>query len=546
LSVAAGTTSTARSAQSARSTQSYFSAKTQSVALFVRTVNGVAPTTFPFTEVNVGGANSPCTIANGTASCTISIAAPVGSDAFQVMTYPTQNGSNNPISIGNATANVVANQPTTLAVNLLPVVSNVTYTITPSATTAITAPATFTLTLTPLDSAGSAITGPDNFYQPITVSSTASNAHVTSSPALPVTFTTPGQTSMTFTYDGQGTVPSYTFQYGLVGDAFSGSNIQQSVTLSFTSAAQHLYITTQNPNQVLVYDINADSSISANPSRTISGSSTGLTRAGSIWVDANGAIYVNNYLSNVVEFAPGANGNVAPANTLAAGQHPVFVGRGGSTEFAIITLPNYAPSNDTQTRYIAFGTIYQSYSGDGPTFTGGSGFYLQNAGSVAEPTVASGGTLNIVCASFLETYDYTGDGTIECYPNPIAVNGSLYPTAGFAAVNDGPVNVAFRPDGKMVVVSQSIYGGPNANVSTYPQNGGTTPTYQLVAGTAGLTSPQAVAFDNLGNMYVADSGLSSGAARILQFPQNATGAVTATRVIGLSNFYAGYSVAVGP
>ena len=220
------------------------------------------------------------------------------------MTYATPNGTKNPISIGDATATVVANQPTTLSVNLLPVVSNVTYTVTPSGSTGKTTPTTFTLTLTPLDSAGSAISGTDNFYQPITVSSTASNAHTTSSPALPVTFTTPGQTSMTFTYDGQGSVPSYTFQYGLVGDAFSGSLIQQSVTLSFTSASQHLYITTENPNQVLVYDINADGSISASPSRTISGSSTGLTQPVSIWVDNNGAIYVNNITSNVVVFAP--------------------------------------------------------------------------------------------------------------------------------------------------------------------------------------------------------------------------------------------------
>jgi hypothetical protein len=144
----------------------------------------------------------------------------------------------------------------------------------------------------------------------------------------------------------------------------------------------------------------------------------------------------------------------------------------------------------------------------------------------------------------LETYDSTGDGNVECYPNPITVNGSSYPTAGFSAVTDGPVDVAFRPDGKMVVANQSIYGGPGVNVSTYPQNGGTTPIYQLIGGSTGLTSPQAIAFDNLGNMYVVDTGLYSGGARVLQFPQNATGGVAPTRVVG--NFYYSYGVAVGP
>jgi hypothetical protein len=156
--------------------------------------------------------------------------------------------------------------------------------------------------------------------------------------------------------------------------------------------------------------------------------------------------------------------------------------------------------------------------------------------------VPSGGTVNIACAGVMPHYDSTGDGYVECFPNPITVSNTLYPTAGTATANDGALNVAFRPDGMLVVVNGSIYGGPGVNISTYPQNGGTTPTYQLTS--SAFAYPQAVAFDNLGNMYVANQGLTSGAAAVLQFPQNATGGVAPTRVIGYFTY--GYGVAVGP
>lgn len=542
LSVAPGTTSNARSSAGLRTKQSYFSAKTQSVALFVRTVNGVAPSSFIFTEVNVGGANSPCTITNGTASCSLSIAAPVGNDTFQLMTYATPNGSTHPLSIGNGSATVALNQATNLPITLLPVVSNVTYTLTPTSAP-LNASQTFTLALTPLDSAGSVIGGSDNFYSPIVVSSTATNAHLTPSIPLPATFATPNATApnaltMSFAYDGLGAASSYTFQFAVPGDAFSGSVLPTAVTISFTSATQHLYVTTQAPNQVLVYDINADGSISANPSRTITGASTGLTQPVSIWVDAEGAIYVNNINTNVVEFAPGANGNVAPDRTLAAGNHPVYVGRGGSTEYAIITQPNYP--TDTATRYIAFGSIYPTNPGDGPVLSAGNGIYVGNANSFAGPMAGYA----TVCAGVMPHYDSTGDGYVECFPNPVQVDGSQNPTAGYTTASDGALNVAIRPDGKLVVVNGSIYGGPGVNVSTYAPGGGNTPLTQLMGSNTGFGYPQAVAFDTLGNMYVANEGLTNGGAAILQFPQNATGNVAPTRVVGYFNY--GYGVAVGP
>ena len=122
-----------------------------------------------------------------------------------------------------------------------------------------------------------------------------------------------------------------------------------------------------------------------------------------------------------------------PTNTLAAGQRPVFVGRGGSTEFAIITEPNYATSNDQQTRYIAFGTIYPSLSGDGPTITGGNGFYVPNATSVSDTGRAERWERSTSSApAFWKRTTKPATVTSECYPNPIAVNGSLYPTAGYS------------------------------------------------------------------------------------------------------------------
>jgi hypothetical protein len=349
---------------------------------------------------------------------------------------------------------------------------------------------------------------------------------------------------VTFTYDGAGSAASYVFAIAVPGDLASGSILPQSVAITFTTSAQHLYVTQQSVNAVYVYDIGSDGSITG-PSRTIQGSATGLSGPSSIFVDDLGALYVTNQFTNVTVYAPGANGNVAPTNTLAAGQRPVFVGPNGENSFAIIG------QSTTYYDTVLLGSIYQTAVPNGARPVTGQSFqsYGLNSYSVAP---ASGSIPTVeACSGTIDTSDSTRASSILCFPNPISVDSGGYANAFFNFVTASPTSVKFRPDGLLTATNQGSYYAPGANVTTYPAPvppalgvGSTTPIYTLAGSNTGFQSPVAVAFDTLGNMYVADYGLASGQGTIRVFPINATGNVAPTRTIGGFTYLDG--VAVGP
>ncbi len=529
-----------------RTAASYFSAKTQSIALIVTAVNGVAPSTFIFSSVNIGASGSPCSISGGNVTCSLSVAAPVGNDTFSVRTYNVPNGSSKPLSIGTTTANVVANQTTNLAVTFLPVVSGLTASLSPSSSDPIATPQTFTLSVTGYDASGDAIGGTTPYYSPVIVATKDTSGHVTATPTLPASLTASGQT-VSFAYDGKGTASSYVFTIAVPGDIASGDVLPIAQAIAFTSVTQHLYVSSQNPGAVTVYDIAADGTVTG-PSRVITGAATQLTGPTSIAVDSLGAVYVTNIFQNVVVFASGANGNVAPTQTLGVGQRPIFVGNNGNTGFAIITQPNTIyPSQE----HVALGSIYQSSVSNGVSVVGTNGFAAYDLNSISVNSVNGSQPASEACGGEVDTSDSTGDGVVTCYPSPIVVDQNDTPTQVFQTDPEGELDVAFRPDGLLATVNEGIYGGPGVNVTTYqaplsPLLGtvSTTPVYQLIGPNTGFVYPQAVAFDKLGNMYVAGNGAINGQGTVSQFPMNATGNVAPTRTIG--NFQYTYGVAVGP
>jgi hypothetical protein len=536
LNVNAGTT--------VRSRLSYVSAKTQSVALYVTAVNGTAPSSPIYTIVNTG--TSGCSVTASSLACSLSVAAPVGNDTFSVRTYAQQGGITQPLSVGTTTATVTANKTTALSADLLPCVASLSYTVTPAQSVPINAPATFTLNIIAKDVAGSTIGGTDPYYSPITITSSDANTHMTASPALPATLTVPGQT-ITLTYDGAGSAASYVFAIAVPGDIVGGAVLPTTIAITFTSAAQHLYVTQQSVNAVYVYDINADGSLSASPSRTIQGSATGLNGPSSIFVDSLGALYVTNMFTNVTVYAPGANGNVAPTNTLAAGQRPVFVGPNSDTGYVIIENAN------TSYQTVALGSIYPVAPPLGASPQSGSSFYYPGAqlNSMSVAPGAPGAPTPDLCGGTTDTTDSSGVSDVVCIPNPIALTSNGYASAAFEPIQASPVDVKFRSDGLLTVMNEGSYYAPGPSITTYhgpvpPAIGtaSTTPVYQLQGSTTGLQSPQAVAFDNLGNMYVADYGIASGQGTIRIFPMNATGNVAPTKTIGGFTYLDG--IAVGP
>ncbi|HEY5247226.1 MAG TPA: hypothetical protein VIJ15_02070, partial [Dermatophilaceae bacterium] len=294
-------------------TSSYVSPKTKSVALFVETVNGVAPSPPLYAFLDVASSTPGCTVSTGSIACTVTLSVPTGSVAFSVRTYAQPAVAGNPISIGKATVPVTAGANIDIPVNLRAVVTTYSYSFSPQAGP-IDQPFDFTLSATARDSAGDVIGGTDPYYLPLQITTQDTSGHVTSTPALPTQLTAPGQT-VAFHYDGLGKAATYALQLGAQGDALTAGEAPTSGAVRFTGGGRHLYVVSQFAHAIYVYDIAADGSLSG-PSRTITGDKTGLTNPITIAVDALGAIYVVNIFDSFIVFGPGADGNVAPQTTI--------------------------------------------------------------------------------------------------------------------------------------------------------------------------------------------------------------------------------------
>lgn len=169
-----------QAAAGARSPQ-YVSAGTASVQVTAGALTATAPCV------------SPATV------CTVSIAAPLGSNTFTVTLY---DGATHVLATGTTVATVVANVLNTFSFTFNGVIAALTANLSAPAITPGAA-ASSTLTIVAKDAAGFTILQPGNYTNPIAI---------TSSPTLPPAFTTSGaltitaipavSTTLTVNYDG--------------------------------------------------------------------------------------------------------------------------------------------------------------------------------------------------------------------------------------------------------------------------------------------------------------------------------------------------------
>jgi hypothetical protein len=525
---------------------SYVSPKTQSVSVSLTSVNGATPTTPAATIVNVV-AGSDCVAGSGVLTCTISIDAPVGNDGLEVETYAQANAVGGALSIGDTTIAITSGATADASVDLLPVIASVSVSLNP-ASLPITTAGTFTATIVAKDVAGDVIGGTDNYYQPLTFTTSDSGAHVTSSPALPATFTSPAQNTITFTYDGAGSAASFSF---VIGGATS-----QTVSFAFSSNVEHLYVVGQfSPAAVFVYDIQPDGSVTG-PSRTISGSNTTLNRPTSLAVDTLGQLYVVNYGTyplqgdNVAVFAPGADGNVAPIQTLLQGSQPFYVSKGALA----FLLRSTTDSPDDVSVVLNYGTSNpissSGLSDEIPPFVDewATSFasYIDDADN------------GFLCATTVVPED-GGLGWVGCFTSPVLyVTNPVGPTNaqivnGRANTNyefggGSPNGLAFLPNGQLMVAYGSSYNQDTA-VKTFVMPGdpataiSTQPILSITGSNTGLISPYSIAFDKNGNTFVCDAGDATDNGAIRIFAPKADGNVAPLhQITGLN---APFSIAIG-
>ncbi len=541
---AAATGTTAKHETRHAQKTSYVSSKTQSVTVTLLTVNGASPATPVGASIDVKD-GSACVITGGNLNCTLSLAAPVGSDAFQVDTWPSTGGGGSlALSSGAGTVNVTQNSNVDLAVELLPRIKTYDVEIAPGARVApIGSPGVFTARIRGKDAAGDIITGTTNYHDPMVVTSNEIAGHITASPTLPVTFTSPAQDTITFTYDGGGTASSYAFN-------IAGST-SQNYYLTFSTSQEHVYVSLPAANEIDVYDIEADGSLTG-PSRSIVGPNTGLNHPTSISIDTLGQLFVANS-NNLLIFAPGADGDVAPLHTTYVGAHPYYVSylAGMILNYAVVN--GNTPDTSTSTVNINYpsGILFSTDSGLPPNDI--LSFVDPAAGAVASWSVPTGS--GYLCETYVDPVDYNQD-RVRCftmpistltqpggalgsdYPNIQIINGNANNTLSCCFVHT--YDLKFLSDGRLLVSSGTGYNKAAA-LETY-----VLPSGNVIASLHGsdtlLEVPIAIAFDSQGNDYVLDAGLATGDGKVLEFAPGATGNVRPIHQLGGFTFPGGMTI----
>ncbi len=291
------------------------------------------------------------------------------------------------------------------------------------------------------------------------------------------------------------------------------------------------------------------------PIATIGGSNTGMVEPADVAVDSSGKIYVtDNYASSVFIYSAGSDGDVAPiasisgTNTALNGPIGIALDSGGEiyvTDIASVYV-YAAPGSNTGTLDEApIATIGGSNTGLSTPYgvaidSGGKICVVDFSGPsvLVYPTLGSStGVLNEAPSTAIGTNITTG---LIVRPGGIAVdssgkiyvadpyagslfvyaagsNGNAAPIATISGSNTGlsaplgPDTIALDSSGN-IYVTASVFGTGIESVFVYAALGSSTgmldeaPIATIGGSNTGLTSPQGIALDSNGNIYVADFG----------------------------------------
>ena len=229
------------------------------------------------------------------------------------------------------------------------------------------------------------------------------------------------------------------------------------------------------------------------PSVSIGGSNTLLTSViQPIAIDDRGSVYAVNGSTNAIyEFAPGANGNVAPAN--------------------VITGANTGLNTPTGMAVDSAGTVYVSNNGNS-TLTE----YPAGSSGNVFPSVTVEGAGSLLVSPLQIALDpvgniYVANGTARIFTIlPAGASGftdALASINGPATDNSGATQITMLSDGTLCALVTSYLGTGNEAVLEYaPGAYGNAAPARVLTGTATmLDSSSGIAADAAGDLYVADN-----------------------------------------
>jgi len=512
----------ARSSSLAARTPRYISSLTQSVTI---TIPGGASTTFPLTP------SSPnCTPGSGGLTCVITFPVPVGTATVQFATYASTDGSGTPLSVASVPVTVTAGQVNDVTVTLNGVVKTLALTASP-ATVSVGTAATVTVGVSALDAGGAVIAGPGNYVdaQGNALTLTLSDSDASGATHLSqTTVTAPPTSAVTMSYNGAA-IPDVTLTLSAPNVPSASATVHPNAppTQQLYAATRSNHCNPPGPENAFVYtfatlssagggvgpqakrqvinmvhpteftvdrsgfeDILQNHTTEVNsrdgfaryslaatgtptPVGDVQGANTLMASPAAIAADSTGAVWVAQPAANgnpamLMQFAPNADGNVAPVRTITSivGQDPNLQFRGNMVAV------------DSHDRIYTYATD--------PNTLGGRIYELPANSSGAATPIAS--------------YPVYGENRVgTAFPSHISVDQHtdavwVYPVD----IYPGETNV---PNGTRVDNAGVIrfpQGNPTADRALY----GPTAFNTLVGVTTHPPNPWSLAFDDRGDVYV--------------------------------------------
>jgi len=267
------------------------------------------------------------------------------------------------------------------------------------------------------------------------------------------------------------------------------------------------------PTFIAVYPSGSNGNIA--PSALIQGTTTYGDFPGALALDSTGNLYVANYsFSNVKVYPPGSTGNAVPSAIIGGGTTTDMASTGGiavDSSGKIYILGNVL-SNPAR----GVAVFPPGSDADSPynsLLTGLSGVGLSSASSIAVDKAA-----NIYL-----TYREFPQSKVTMFA--AGSSGNAEPAATIAGPNtglDSPEGIALDPTGNIYVSDLNLGGTADASIHIYPpkSNGNVKPS----AGLNGLNSPVGIALDSFLNLYVPD--YAPGGRAIEVFPSGSNGNVS--------------------